>query len=56
MLFISHKEKSHMNLQKICTNLEKDLEKLFEELTSGISQREDSRAFGAMIEEKITTN
>jgi hypothetical protein len=29
---------------------------LFEELRSGISEREDSRAFGAMIEKRITQN
>lgn len=45
-----------MDLRQICTNLEEDLEKLFEELKSGMNQREDSRAFGAMIEKNITQN
>jgi hypothetical protein len=45
-----------MNLQDVCAHIERDLESLFEELRSGISQREDSRAFGAMIEKRITEN
>jgi hypothetical protein len=36
--------------------IELKLEELFLELHSGISAREDSRAFGAMIEKKITEN
>ena len=40
--------------QKILSNgIEKELSRLFEELTSVISEREDSRAFGAMIEKRI---
>jgi len=50
------KVKLDMNLQKVCTNLEESLEKLFEELKSGVSEREDSRAFGAMVEKNITQN
>lgn len=40
------------NIRKI----ELEIETLFEELRSGISAREDSRAFGAMIEKRITEN
>ena len=43
-----------MNFQKISKNIEQEIEELFEELKSGISAREDSRAFGAMIEKRIT--
>jgi hypothetical protein len=45
-----------MNLQELSINIERDLSDLFAELRSGISSREDSRAFGAMIEERITDN
>lgn len=36
--------------------IEDKVSALFEELRSGISEREDSRAFGAMIEKRITQN
>ena len=45
-----------MNYQIICEQFETQISDLFEELRSGISEREDSRAFGAMIEKKITAN
>jgi hypothetical protein len=40
----------------ISNKIELKLDDLFLELHSGISAREDSRAFGAMIEKKITKN
>lgn len=45
-----------MNYKKISEKIEAKTENLFEELRSGISAREDSRAFGAMIEKRITEN
>lgn len=45
-----------MNYEKISERIERHIETLFEELRSGISEREDSRAFGAMIEKRITEN
>jgi hypothetical protein len=45
-----------VNLRDLCNKLETELSKLFEELRSGIAAREDSRAFGAMIEHRITQN
>ena len=45
-----------MNLRDISTKLEVELSKLFEELRSGIAAREDTRAFGAMIEHRIKQN
>lgn len=45
-----------MDYKEISENIERELEKLFEELHSGIAAREDSRAFGAMIEKRITEN
>jgi len=45
-----------MHYEQISENIERELESLFEELRSGISAREDSRAFGAMIEKRITEN
>ena len=45
-----------LNYKDISIRIEEQLEKLFEELRSGISAREDSRAFGAMIEKRITEN
>ena len=45
-----------MNLRDISQKLEAELSKLFEELRSGIAAREDSRAFGAMIEHRIKQN
>ena len=45
-----------MDFQKISLSIENKVSELFEELRSGISEREDSRAFGAMIERRITQN
>ena len=45
-----------MSYEKISENIETEIGYLFEELRSGISAREDSRAFGAMIEKRITEN
>lgn len=45
-----------MNLRNISQKLEAELSTLFEELRSGIAAREDSRAFGAMIEHRIKQN
>jgi hypothetical protein len=45
-----------MNLQNISQKLESELSKLFEELRSGMAAREDSRAFGAMVEHRIKQN
>lgn len=45
-----------MDLKTISDQVEGKLSDLFEELRSGISEREDSRAFGAMIEKRITDN
>lgn len=45
-----------MDYEKISIKIEEKLESFFEELRSGISAREDSRAFGAMIEKRITEN
>jgi len=45
-----------VNQQKLSQDIENKLSDLFEELRSGISEREDSRAFGAMIEKRITDN
>ncbi len=45
-----------MNYKKISRTIEDKVTELFEELRSGISEREDSRAFGAMIEKRITQN
>ncbi|HNY25907.1 MAG TPA: hypothetical protein PKH31_00870 [Candidatus Sumerlaeota bacterium] len=42
-----------MNLQQISENLCNKLCELFEETRSGLAAREDSRAFGAMIEKQI---
>lgn len=43
-----------MNLKQLCHEIETELNALFHELRSGITAREDSRAFGAMIEKRIT--
>ena len=43
-----------MNLQQVSNQIEEKIAQLFEELRSGMSEREDSRAFGAMIERRIT--
>ena len=45
-----------MNLRKISDQVEEKLSDIFEELRSGVSEREDSRAFGAMIEKRIADN
>jgi hypothetical protein len=45
-----------MNLREISTAIENELVSLFDELRSGIAAREDSRAFGAMIERRILDN
>lgn len=45
-----------MNHRAISEQFEAEISALFEELRSGIAEREDSRAFGAMIERKITQN
>ena len=45
-----------MDLKKVSSELEEKLSDLFVELRSGISEREDSRSFGAMIEKRITDN
>lgn len=45
-----------MNFKKMSNTIEDKVSELFEELRSGISEREDSRAFGAMIEKRITQN
>ncbi|MCC7233383.1 MAG: hypothetical protein IT242_10590 [Bacteroidia bacterium] len=43
-----------MNYEKISEKIGLEIEMLFEELRSGISAREVSRAFGAIIEKRIT--
>jgi hypothetical protein len=43
-----------MNLKNVCRAIEDELNELFEEARSGIPAREDSRAFGGMIQERIT--
>jgi len=43
-----------MDFKTISERIETGIEPLFAELSSGISEREDSRAFGAMIERRIT--
>ena len=45
-----------MDFKPISLKIEEELEVIFAELKSGISAREDSRAFGAMIEKHITDN
>ena len=45
-----------MNLSEFCEELEKRLDALFVDLRDGAPIREDSRAFGAMIEKRITDN
>jgi len=45
-----------MDYKSISNRIESELENLFYETRSGISEREDSRAFGAMIEKRITEN
>lgn len=45
-----------MDQQEIAQRVEEKICKLFTELRSGMAEREDSRAFGAMIERRITDN
>lgn len=46
-----------IDLKKISGQIEEKLADIFsEELESGLAAREDSRAFGAMVEEKIANN
>jgi len=45
-----------MMQKEIAQQVEDKISDLFEELRSGMSEREDSRAFGAMIEKRITDN
>lgn len=42
-----------MDLKEICANLNGSLIELFDEVRSGLIAREDSRAFGAMVEHRI---
>lgn len=44
------------DLKKISRRIEQQLHSVFGELRSSVSEREDSRAFGAMIEERIADN
>lgn len=44
------------SLQTFCSRFDDELEKIFADLCSGMSAREDSRAFGAMIEKRILDN
>lgn len=43
-------------LKDFCAAVTTELDRLFDDLCSGMSAREDSRAFGAMIERRITDN
>jgi hypothetical protein len=45
-----------INYESISEQIETEIQALFSEIQSGISEREDSRAFGAMIEKRITQN
>ncbi len=45
-----------MDFKAVSKNIENELLELFKNSRKGISSREDSRAFGAMIEKKITEN
>lgn len=45
-----------MNQKEVSQQIEDKISGLFKELRSGMSEREDSRAFGAMIEKRITDN
>ena len=46
-----------MNLKQISAQIEGKLSEIFaEERSSGLPEREDSRAFGAMVEKKIADN
>ncbi len=50
------RQRFKMNLREISGAIERELTSLFEELRSGMAAREDSRAFGAMIERRILDN
>lgn len=45
-----------MDQKQLSERIAQKISELFEELRSGMSAREDSRAFGAMIEKRITDN
>ena len=45
-----------MNLRELSDAIEKELVSLFQELRTRLAAREDSRAFGAMIERRILDN
>lgn len=45
-----------MNYKLIAEQFEERIANLFDELRSGMAEREDARAFGAMIEKRITQN
>lgn len=45
-----------IDFRQLSESVQKEIEKLFTEYQSGISERENSRAFGAFIENKIKTN
>ncbi len=44
------------SLKDICAGVEKAIMSKFEDYLSGVTAREDSRAFGAMVEKRITEN
>lgn len=46
----------NINFRELSEAVQGEIETLFAESNSGISEREDSRAFGAFIENKIKTN
>lgn len=45
-----------MNYKAISEQFEERIAALFDELRSGMAEREDARAFGAMVEKRITQN
>lgn len=45
-----------MDYKEVSLKIEEKLAGLFQELRSGMAAREDSRAFGAMVEKRITEN
>ena len=50
-------EEFFVNLREVSSQIETKLSEIFSrELTSGLAAREDSRAFGAMVEKKIADN
>ena len=44
------------SLQEFCVQIKNELDAVFSDLRSGMSAREDSRAFGAMVERTINDN